>query len=76
MKTSNGIILNVFFLSPANWNPNSDHFSNNEDMLIDFKGRGIENDSSARKVEQSYLIEEADAVDPISVVHQYHIDAV
>ena len=45
-------------------------------MLIDFEGRAIENDSSARKVEHSYLIEEADVVDPISVVHQYQIDAV
>ena len=45
-------------------------------MLINFEGRAIENDSSARKVERSYLIEEMDVVDPISVVHQYQIDAV
>ena len=65
------------YLYPADWNPNSDHFSNNEDMLIDFEGRAVENDSSARKVERSYLIEEADAMDdPISVVQQFQIDAV
>ena len=62
--------IECIYLSPANWNPNSDHFSNNEDMLIDFEGRALENDSSARKVERSYLIEETDVVefDPISVV--------
>ena len=45
-------------------------------MLINFEGRAIENNSSARKVERPYLIEEAEVVDPISVVHQYQIDAV
>ena len=47
-------------------------------MLIDFEGRALENGSSARKVERSYLIEETDAVDvdPISVVQQFQIDAV
>ena len=33
--------IECIYLSPANWNPNSDHFSNNEDMLIDFEGRAI-----------------------------------
>ena len=68
--------IECIYLSLANWNPNSDHFSNNEDMLIDFEGRAIENDSSARKVERSYLIEEADVVDLVSIVHQYQINAV
>ena len=46
-------------------------------MLIDFEGRAVENGSSARKVERSYLIEEVDAMDdPISVVQQFQIDAV
>ena len=31
---------------------------------------------SPKKVERLYLIEEVDVVDPISVVHQYQIDAV
>ena len=43
---------------------------------IDFEGKAIKNNSSPRKVERSYLIEEADVVDSISVVHQYQIDAV
>ena len=68
--------IECIYLSPANWNPNSDHFSNNEDMLIDFEGRALENDLSARKVERSYLIEEMDAVDPISIVQQFQINAV
>ena len=69
--------IECIYLSPADWNPNSDHFSNNEDMLIDFEGRAVENGSSARKVERSYLIEEVDAMDdPISVVQQFQIDAV
>ena len=45
-------------------------------MLIDFEGRALENESSAKKVERSYLIEEADVVDPTSVAQQFQIDAV
>ena len=68
--------IECIYLSPAHWNPNSDHFSSNEDMLIDFEGRAIENDSSPRKVERSYLIKDVKMNDPTLVVHQYQINAV
>ena len=45
-------------------------------MLIGFEGRAVENDASLRKVERSYLIIEAGAYDPVSVLHQYQINAV
>ena len=41
-----------------------------------FGRRAVENDSNPRKVERSYLIEEANVVDPIYVVNQYQINAV
>ena len=63
--------IEAVYLSPAVWNPNSDHFSNNEDMLINFEGRAVENDSSPRKVERSYLIEDVKIDDSIFLVYQF-----
>ena len=39
--------IECIYLFPADWNPNSNHFSNKEDMLIDFEGRALESFSMA-----------------------------